>query len=83
MMVLQLLVKVVKFGCMVPELTSPKKRINGMELSSAVYGFVPRVSSRMTSSKTEAKLNGLFDSLGNKFTSSFAELIPEAVRVYY
>ena len=33
-----------------------------------------------TSSKTEAKLNGLFDSLSNKFTSSIAELIPEAVK---
>ena len=32
------------------------------------------------SSKTEAKLNGLFDSLSNKFTSSIAELIPKAVK---
>ena len=33
-----------------------------------------------TSSKTEAKLNGLFDSLSNKFTSSIAELIPKVVK---
>ena len=33
-----------------------------------------------TSSKTEAKLNGLFDSLSNKFTSSIAELILKVVK---
>ena len=33
-----------------------------------------------TSSKTEAKMNGLFDSLSNKFTSSIAEFVPEAVK---
>ena len=33
-----------------------------------------------TSSKTEAKLNGLFDSLSNKITSLIAELIPKAVK---
>ena len=34
----------------------------------------------VTSSKTEAKLNGLFDSLSKKFTSSIAEIIPKAVK---
>ena len=32
------------------------------------------------SSKTQAKLNGIFDSLSNKFTSSIADLIPKAVK---
>ena len=35
-----------------------------------------------TSSKTEGKLNGLFDSLSNKYTASITELFPKAVKEY-
>ena len=42
--------------------------------------YVEQNDNIFTSSRTEAKLNGLFDSLSNKFTSSIAELIPKAVK---
>ena len=41
---------------------------------------VQQIDNIFTSSKTEAKLNGLFDSLSNKLISSIAELIPKAVK---
>ena len=48
MTVLRLGPKNVNFGFMVPVLTSPRKKLNSLELNAIVCGFVTRVSSRIT-----------------------------------
>ena len=48
--VLRLGAKFVNFGFMVLVLTSPKKKLNGLELNATVCDFVTGVSSRMAKS---------------------------------
>ena len=50
MTVLRLGAKVVKIGFKVPVLTSPRKKLKGLEQNETVCDFVTHVSSRMTTS---------------------------------
>ena len=66
-----------------PVLTSPTKRLNVLELKRTCVWLcdscVTQNDNIFSSSKTNARLNDLADSLNNKFISSIVDLFPETV----